>query len=546
LNNKSFLFLFFKKDHAFLRSFLSGKRALAAGFALGILAAGALPPLSLAPLALLSLPLLFLLIGRAASWRGAAARGFAFGMGYHLAGLYWVTNAVLVMAAEFWWAVPITVPLLAAVMAVFIALPCAAARLARPGWRRVAVLAGTWTLGDLARQFVLSGFPWNLLGSVWEMPGELGLVFMQPAAWVTAHGLTLATVALGCSLALGWRGRLAACGALAAWGIAGFAQLRIAPAGPMPAGLMAVLVQGNVSEQDHRDHGADPAWAEHVFDKYLALTRAGVRQAAGKPMLVIWPETASPYQLDRDRAARLAVADAAAPALITLAGTERFAPPPPAQAGMTGGMTAHNSLVAVAPDGSVAGIYDKSHLVPFGEYFPSYAHFMLGEQGFTPGPGIRTLHLRGLPSAGPLICYEAIFPGQVVQAGDRPAMLVNITNDAWFGDSAGPRQHLAAARMRSVEEGLPMLRAANTGISAIIDAHGRLDSTLGLGATGVLVGGVPGSLPPTLAARLGLIAPSLLAVMATLSGCRIRPPKPGKCSKNENMILKSENFIDYL
>jgi apolipoprotein N-acyltransferase len=377
------------------------------------------------------------------------------------------------------------------------------------------VLAGTWTLGDLARQFVLSGFPWNLLGSVWEMPGQLGLAFMQPAAWVTVHGLTLGTVLLACSLSLGRRGRLAGLALFYAWGVAGYVRLQITVPAPMaPRGLTAVIAQGNISEADHRDHGGDPAWAQGVFDKYLALTRQGMRQADGKPVLVVWPETASPYALAQDHGARLALADAAAPALMTLAGTERFE-----RAAPDGAIKAHNSLVAVDAGGTVAGVYDKSHLVPFGEYFPSYAHFMLGEQGFVPGPGIRTLHLPGLPAIGPLICYEAIFPGQVVERSDRPALLVNITNDAWFGDSTGPRQHLAAARLRAVEEGLPMLRAANTGISAVIDAHGRLETTLGLDKTGVVVWPVPGALPPTLAARLGLIAPLVLALGTALAGC---------------------------
>ncbi len=268
-----------------------------------------------------------------------------------------------------------------------------------------------------------------------------------------------------------------------------------------------MIAQGNVSEQDHRDHGGERAWAERVFDRYLALTREGVRQAGGGRILVVWPETASPYALAQDAAARLAVADAAGPALMTLAGAERFESP----------TVAHNSLVAVAPGGGVAGVYDKAHLVPFGEYFPVYANFILGEQGFVAGPGLRTMHLAGLGAIGPLICYEAIFPAQVVQRGDRPSMLVNITNDAWFGDSAGPRQHLAAARMRTVEEGLPMVRAANTGVSTVIDAHGRMIGNLGLNKQGVLVLPVPGPLLPTIFARLGLWSSGLLAVLTVLT-----------------------------
>jgi apolipoprotein N-acyltransferase len=270
-----------------------------------------------------------------------------------------------------------------------------------------------------------------------------------------------------------------------------------------PGGLAAVIVQGNISEADHRDHGRDPAWAAHVFDSYLALTRQGVAEAGPAKTIVVWPETASPYALAQDAGARQAIADAARPTLMTLSGTIRF----------ESETVAHNSLVAVAPDGSLAGYYDKAHLVPYGEYFPSYAHFMLGEQGFTPGPGIRTLHLPGLPAIGPLICYEAIFPAQVVNEADRPGLLVNITNDAWFGDSAGPRQHLAAARLRTVEEGLPMVRSANTGISAVIDPHGRITAELGLDRKGVLVAPIPGKLSQPLASRLGLAGPFTLSLL---------------------------------
>jgi apolipoprotein N-acyltransferase len=486
-------------------------RAYAAAAGLGVLAAGALPPLNIVPLLFVAIPGLFVLIGRARGWRGAAALGLVFGLFHHMAGLYWVTNAILVMAAEFWWAVPIAVPLLALVMAVFIALACGVARLAPPGWRRLSLFAGMWVFGDLARQFVLSGFPWNLLASAWEMPGLPGLIFIQPAAWVGAHGLTLATLLVTGSMALSARFRWAACAFLALWAASGAVRLQsVAP----PTGLTAVIVQGDVSEADHRDHGRDPAWAARVFEAYLALTRQGVAEAAGAKTLVVWPETASPYALAQDSAARLAIAAAARPALMTLAGTIRF----------ESDTVAHNSLVAVAPDGGLAGFYDKAHLVPYGEYFPSYAHFMLGEQGFVPGPGLRTLHLADLPAIGPLICYEAIFPAQVADEADRPSLFVNITNDAWFGNSAGPRQHLAAARLRTVEEGLPMVRAANTGVSAVIDAHGRITASLGLDLRGVLVASIPGKLPRTLASRLGLAGPftlSLLSCLASLFATRL-------------------------
>ena len=489
------------------------------GFVLGLLAACGIPPLTIVALLIVALAGLLVVLGRARNARVAGFTGLAFGFGYYMAGLYWITEAILVMADQFWWAVPIAVPLLSAVLALFVAVPCGLARLVPAGWRRVSFLAGAWVMGDLARQFVLTGFPWNLLGSAWEMPGTIGLAFMQPACWIGVHGLTFATVVLAGSLTLGTRGCASACVLLAAWIGLGYARLQDVATDP---GLTAVLVQGNVSEAEHRDHGGEQAWADRVFDQHLALTRKGVAQGRklGAPVVVVWAETASPYALAQDRAARLAVSDASAPALMTLAGTERFDPP----------SIAHNSLVAVGPDGAMSDFYDKSHLVPFGEYFPAYAHFLLGEQGFSPGGGLRTLTFPGMPPVGPLICYEAIFPARVVRPDARPGLLVNITNDAWFGDSAGPRQHLASARMRSVEEGLPMLRAANTGVSAVIDAHGRILASLGLDTAGVVVAGVPGALPPTVAGRFGLTIPLLLAALALLPGAAHQ--RPSKWFKN--------------
>jgi apolipoprotein N-acyltransferase len=429
-----------------------------------------------------------------------------FGIVHHLIGLYWITFAILVQAAEFWWAVPIAVPLLAAVLAAFIAIPCALSRFAAPGWRRACVLAGLWVLGDIARQFVLTGFPWNPLGSVVEMPGLLGLVFMQPAAWVGVGGLTLGVLLLASAPAMGARGRIAATALLALWSTIGLTRLH-GKVGPAP-GLLAVIAQGNVGEIEHRDHWQDPGWERQIFTRYLELTREGMASSHGKPAIVVWPETASPFWLQQDPGARLAVADAAGTALATIAGTAREEAP---------GVD-HNSLVVVLPGGSVGGYYDKHHLVPYGEYFPSYLPIRLGERGWNPGDALHTLHIPGLPAIGPTICYEAIFSAQVVVESDRPAFLVNITNDSWFGDSAGPRQHLAAARMRTVEEGLPMVRAANTGISAVIDAHGKVVASLGLDRQGVLTADIPGYLPPTPFSRMGLAAPALLAIGSCAAG----------------------------
>jgi apolipoprotein N-acyltransferase len=482
---------------------LSGWRARMAALLLGVLSAAALPPIHAIPVLLLAVPGLLTLIGAQQDWRGAAWIGFWFGFGLHLIGLYWITEAILIEAARFWWLVPFAVPGLAAVLAVFIAAPCALARLAPAGWPRVLIFAGTWLLADLLRQFFATGFPWNPLGSVWEVPGGFGDVFIQPAAWIGVHGLTLLTLLLAASPSLGRRAVAGGIAALVLW--AGVGQWRLSlPASP-PPGLTAVLVQENVAEGVIRD----AATAEAAFARELSLTQQGVARAGGARTVVVWSETASPYLLAADSNARAAIADVSAgPALV---GSVRFD-----EQGRP-----RNSLMALVNAGPPDVVYDKWHLVPFGEYKPSWLPISiptLPGGGMAPGTGPKTLHVPGLPPAGALICYEAIFPAQVVDRADRPEWLVNVTNDAWFGNSTGPRQHLAAARMRAVEEGLPLIRAANTGISAGFDAFGRELGRLEMNQIGVLDIAIPGYLPATPFARFGLVIPLALALLTIAAG----------------------------
>jgi len=491
---------------------LRGWRADLAALGAGLLAALALPPLCLLPTLLLAVPALVLLIDGARNPWIAARRGWWFGFGLNLVGLYWITEAILFQAARLWWCVPLAVPALAATLALFVGFAALIARLAPPGPWRLLALGGGWVLGDLARQFIGTGFPWNPLGSVWELPGGAGDVLIQPAALVGVHGLTLATVLLAGLPLLGWGFRLAGAALLAAW--VAFGLVRTAAPPPPPAGVTAVLVQGDVAEGQKWSQ----ALARGIFTRYLDLTAEGVRQAGAGPRVVIWPETASPYLLGQEPVARQVIEEAAdgSPALV---GSVRF--------DATG--RPRNTLYALEPDGAVASLYDKWHLVPFGEYQPSW--FPLPIQvvpggGFAGGPGPATLRVPGLPPVAPLICYEAIFSAQVVDEAQRPDWIVNVTNDAWFGNSTGPRQHLAAVRMRAVEEGLPVLRAANTGITAAIDARGHELARIGLNRPGVLVIGLPGPLPPTPYARLGLAVPFGLGAAAALIGLAAKRRRP--------------------
>jgi apolipoprotein N-acyltransferase len=486
---------------------LRGWRADLAACLSGAISALALPPLYALPALLIGIPALLCLIRGARGPAVAARRGWWFGFGLYVVGLYWITEAILIEAARFWWLVPFAVPGLAAVMAVFVAVPAAVARLARPGWRMAMTLAGAWVLADLARQFIATGFPWNPLGSVWEFPGRLGDIMIQPASLVGVHGLTLVTILLASTPLLSWVWRGGGLAVLALW--AGFGIVRLDQ--PMPPGpdLTVLLVQGNVAQGQKWDQGLMVS----IFRRYLALTREAVAKADGHPAVVVWPETASPALLQTDAEARAMIAEAAGGAT-ALVGSVRF----------DNADRPRNSLFALGATGVIEAIYDKWHLVPFGEYQPDWLPLpiqVVPGGGFARGPGPETLHIPGLPPVGALICYEAIFSHQVIDESDRPDWMVNVTNDAWFGNSTGPRQHLAAARLRAVEEGLPLMRAANTGISAAFDARGHELAHLDMRTTGVLPVHLPPPLVLPLYARVGLLLPggvSALVLMIGLAG----------------------------
>ncbi len=486
-------------------------RALANAFGLGALAALALPPVHLVPVLLVSLPGLFIMANAAPSARRAAWIGLAWGWGFHVAGLHWLTNAILTEVERFWWLVPIAVPALALPLGAFTVIPALVARLGAPGWPRWLAFAAAWTAAEMLRGVLFTGFPWNLLGTVWAFAS----LPVQAAAWIGVHGLTLATVLLALAPLAGRRGWLAGGAALALFGAIGL--IRLWPAEPEPHAVALVLVQGNVAQETKwREENRWP-----IFRRYIELTDEGVRlaqqEAPDSRILAIWPETASPFLLANDaEAARLAT-QPLPPGALLLAGSVRaeFAP--------EGGVRrVWNSLVALDAQGTRLDAVDKTHLVPFGEYMPlrgllpvRLTHTALD---FTAGPGLRAVALPGLPSFTALICYEVIFPGSVTPA-TRPGFLVNVTNDAWFGISAGPWQHLAAARLRAVEEGLPLVRAAQTGISAVFDARGRVVASMGLAETGVVLAPLPRAGAATPFAVAGLAIPlGLLAGALALAG----------------------------
>lgn len=487
---------------------------------LGALAALALPPVHAVPVLLLSFPGLIWLLDGAATRKGAFATGWWFGLGHFTAGFYWISYALLVDAARFGWMIPFAVGGLAAGMAIFTGLATLLAKASGArGLGRVLALAAAWMLMEWLRSWVLTGFPWNLLGTVWETTPSV----LQFAAVGGTYGLTLLTVAVAGLPALlaaqaparaRWGAVAAGLGLLAA--VAAGGAWRLAGAGDgMQPGVMLRLVQANVAQTAK---WRDDLRQAHLME-HLRLSRS---PGFSSVTHVIWPETAAPYFLEWDEGARRAVASVAPPGGMVLTGAVRTNNAQPFQV--------WNSLQAISPAGVIEGSYDKAHLVPFGEYAPlrdilPMGKLTAGSTDFSAGPGPRTVTLPGLPPFSPLICYEVIFPGAVVarDGGPRPQWLLTITNDGWFGLSAGPYQHFAAARMRAVEEGLPLVRAANTGISGVVDAYGRTVAQLGLGEGGVVDSPLPKPLlTETIYGRMGNWIPLIFAAIVFGVALRMR------------------------
>jgi len=510
---------------------LAGWRRLVAALALGALAVLALPPFFGLPILFVSFTGLVWLIDGAAkgpgAWRRVLAAGWCFGFAHFSIGLYWITNALLVDAATHGWLAPFAVAGLSLYFAIYPALACLAASWAPPGAWRIAALAAAWAVAEWARGVALTGFSWNLVSTALAFDAAA----LQGAAVVGGYGLSLAVVVLAAAPALASR---AATGRIAPWPLAAAALLALVLAGgglmrtalapdPDDAATQVTLrvVQGNIPQRLkwRRD------LANRHFQTYLNLSRAS---GAGVPDVVIWPETALPFSLNGDPA-RLRLLHRAVPrdgVLIT--GAVRTTPPVP------GPGRIWNAVVAVTGSG-LAATYDKHHLVPFGEYVPGRGLLPIdkitpGRLDFTAGPGPATVSVPGLPPFSPLVCYEAIFPGAVTGRGPRPAWLLNLTNDGWFGRSTGPYQHLAAARMRAVEEGLPLVRAANTGISAVIDPWGRVLARLPLGRRGVIERRLPAASAPTVYSRLGNGVLAVIAVLIALGAGLARRRSGGGAS----------------
>jgi len=514
------------------------KRAAIATVA-GALSSLAMAPFNAWPVLFLTFPVMVWLIDGAGGGRlhglpAAAMAGWWFGLGYFVPGLYWIGYAFLVDAPTFAWLMPFAVLGLPAYLALFPAFGFGLARLiwSKDG-SRVIALAASLTASEWLRGHVLTGFPWNAFGYALTNP----LALAQVASLIGLWGLTFLSVAIFASPAVlidgnsrgrrPWVAPVVALLALVAMGIFGAVRLGLQPTTTV-ANVKLRIMQPNL-QQDVRFNYAAKA---EVMRKYLTLSdRASGPQSTGvrDASILIWPESAFPFFLTREADALAQIDDLLPKGTILITGSVRAPDLPPG----TRITRAYNSIYAIDHDGTVLSIYDKLHLVPFGEFLPfqdgmeklGFVQLTKVQGGFIPGTGRRAMEIPNAPPALPLICYEAIFPDEVAARGDRPGWIINLTNDGWFGISTGPYQHLQQARLRAIEQGLPVVRAANTGISAVIDPMGRIVARLGLGVEGVLDSSLPAAIAPTIYARSGDIPTAMIVAAALILVIRRRVAK---------------------
>lgn len=490
---------------------LSPWRARLAAFLSGAVSALGFAPVGLFPFLLLGFAALVLLLDGARGIRKAAWIGWAFGFGQFLIGLHWVGYAFLVEAAEHEWQIPFVAVLFPGGLALFFAL---AAGLAARFWRndasRVFVLTAAISVSEWLRGHVLTGFPWNLAGYGWG--ASLGV--MQSVALFGVYGLTLLTILFGTSLAECARGRFVLPAAMTALFAVFFlgGELRLAVNAPENVPDVRLrIVQPNIAQADKYK----PELIERNWDRLLDLSNSPGKE---KVTHIVWPESAPPFLLTRSADALDQIAVLNGQDHVLLTGALRVL------RDANGERHYYNSFYVFGHGGELVGSYDKFHLVPFGEYLPFEKTMaalglkkIVGVAGsFSTGDGPHTVDVPGAPQAGPLICYEILFPGEVV-ASQRPRWLVNVTDDSWFGPWAGPLQHLLVAQTRAIEEGLPVVRSANTGISAVIDPFGRIRARLDLNRTGVIDSTLPAAIEPTPYARSGQLS-FLFLLLASIVG----------------------------
>ena len=463
---------------------------------LGALAALGQQPFSMWWFTVLALSFLFFLHKRSKTrWRAAVLLWF-FALGYFGIALRWILEPFQVEAEVFGWMAPIALIAMAAGLALFWGVAGYASKFltsSRNGSAEILVL--TLAAGELARAYLFTGFPWAGLAQIW-----VGTDAALLLATIGPHGLGLFTLVLAALPWLTWR--LPALAFVALISAFGFLSHQSEPQEDESAPVIR-LVQPNAPQHEKWDREKAPLF----FSRQLEATRA-----EGDPDLIIWPETAIPRLLNYAETELEIVSQAAGQTPVVI-GMQRE------QSG-----NYYNSLI-VLEGGKIGQVFDKHHLVPFGEYMPFPEFFKsLGiralaqraQSGYSAGQGPQVIELPGLGKAAALICYEAVFPRHSQSRQERARLILQVTNDAWFGTYAGPQQHLAQAQMRAIEQGLPFVRSANTGVSAIINAHGEITAQLPLGVHGHIDAVLPAALGPTIYAQTGDLPFAIILLLALI------------------------------
>lgn len=423
--------------------------------------------------------------------RSCATIGWTFGTGYFAAVLFWIVEPFQVDAAQHGWMAPFALVFLSAGLALFWALAFWTARRVS---NAAFGLVFAWAGAEVLRAYVLTGFPWGSPAqALIDGPASRLLAAFGP------HGTTLVMMLFAWSLSVpaNGRDRVSLRGGQIALlcGIAAALYLPLAQASAILTDHWVRLVQPNAAQHLKWQ----PDMVEVFFRRQLEYTAAPPARPEETPDLIVWPETAIPWPLESAGPALDAISEASGGTAVSL-GMLRFDEAGP-----------KNALVVLEQDGSPDSVYEKHHLVPFGEYMPlrkwadrfGLQALAASAGSFSKGPGPAVLDFGALGKGMPLICYEAVFAHEVNAAAERPDFLIQVTNDAWFGELAGPQQHMAQARMRAIEQGLPLMRAANTGISAMVDPYGRIVSMLPLNTAGFLDAPLPRPLNATLYSRVG-------------------------------------------
>jgi len=493
-----------------------GWRAAMIAVAAGALSALAMPPFDAFPVLFITLPILVWLIDGTTApvdagflrrlWP-AAKTGWLFGFGYFLAGLWWLGMAFLADGDEFIYLMPFAVVALPAGLALFWGFGAAIARVFwSDGWRRIVALAAGLALAEWLRGTLFTGFPWNSIGYA----ALSNTVMMQSASVLGLYGVTPLALLVFASpgiFAASSSVRPRRMRALFVFALIlvvaqlGFGAWRLSTSTSETVDKVVIrIVQPNISQSEKWQEGKEM----EIFNRYNKLS---ADKGKGGFTHMIWPESSFPFLLTRNRSAMASIAALLPKGTTLITGAMRAEAPMP---GATEGYT-YNSLYVINADGEIVAAQDKVHLVPFGEYLPFQPWLeSLGLRqltrlrgGFAAGHQRRHIELDNAPTLLPLICYEIIFSGEVRGTGKTPGWIVNVTNDAWYGNTPGPYQHLRQSRVRAVEEGLPMVRAANSGISAITDSYGRIVGIIPLGKSGLLDKPLPKALKSTLFSKLG-------------------------------------------